>query len=315
MNIIQISTGSKDGNAYYVETTEKKYLFDCGCSLKQIKTVLAEEVLLEIDYVIISHCHSDHIHSLHTFLKKNTKALVYIKDDVLEDIHRKRDIVIRRINDIETYNETVFEKSRVSTKSASDSVRVIDKILSYSDRFISELPEITTIKVQHFDTKIDKSLGDDVFVECPNHCFKLRDGYESLIYLTDCGDISKELILFSTGATYGLIEKNHNVDVLSNNNDLPETIKKRIRQSHMSDAQHDYFVARSRIINVIPIHGSDSNLEYRGEHAEIISDLDKAINNGYLELAHDIFEQMDSVFYGNTYAVKIFRKRIKEMVR
>ncbi|MGD9127378.1 MAG: MBL fold metallo-hydrolase [Planctomycetia bacterium] len=71
MNIISLQSGSK-GNCIYVETDEVRLLFDAGISGKRAEARLAEHGrdIRQVDRVIISHEHTDHIRSLGIFHRK-----------------------------------------------------------------------------------------------------------------------------------------------------------------------------------------------------------------------------------------------------
>ncbi len=73
---------AEHGLSYYIETGQKKILFDTGQSnnfLNNAKTLGID--ISDIDAVIISHGHYDHIGGLYPFLKVNHKAKVYIKKE------------------------------------------------------------------------------------------------------------------------------------------------------------------------------------------------------------------------------------------
>ena len=78
MRICVLSSGSK-GNVTYMEANSKKFLLDAGRNYKYIKDKLQDiDVdIKDIDYIIISHDHSDHISGLKTLISK-THATVII---------------------------------------------------------------------------------------------------------------------------------------------------------------------------------------------------------------------------------------------
>ena len=78
MRICVLSSGSK-GNVTYMEANGKKFLLDAGRNYKYIKDKLLDiDVdIKDIDYIIISHDHSDHISGLKTLISK-THATVII---------------------------------------------------------------------------------------------------------------------------------------------------------------------------------------------------------------------------------------------
>ena len=71
MRICVLASGSK-GNSTYVETEKHKILFDMGTNVRYIKERLEElsVSLNDIDTIIISHIHSDHIGALENYIKK-----------------------------------------------------------------------------------------------------------------------------------------------------------------------------------------------------------------------------------------------------
>lgn len=71
MKVCVLSSGSK-GNTTYIETVKTKILIDAGNSSKYILTKLAELEVIpsEIDAILITHTHSDHIKGLQNLLKR-----------------------------------------------------------------------------------------------------------------------------------------------------------------------------------------------------------------------------------------------------
>ena len=67
MKVVVLSSGSK-GNVTYLETKNKKFLLDAGRNYKYIYENLKDigVDIKSIDYVVITHNHSDHIAGLKT---------------------------------------------------------------------------------------------------------------------------------------------------------------------------------------------------------------------------------------------------------
>ena len=86
MKIINLSSGSK-GNTTYVETNKSKLLIDLGNSSKYVKERLMELNVdpKDIDGILITHTHKDHIKGLEVFCKKY-KTKVYITSKMLEEL-------------------------------------------------------------------------------------------------------------------------------------------------------------------------------------------------------------------------------------
>jgi phosphoribosyl 1,2-cyclic phosphodiesterase len=81
-----LASGS-EGNCTYVETPNHKILFDLGTTTKYIKDSLAsiQIPIEEIDYVLITHVHDDHIKALKTFIKKY-KATICLSQKMYDEI-------------------------------------------------------------------------------------------------------------------------------------------------------------------------------------------------------------------------------------
>ena len=85
MKVCVLSSGSK-GNSTYVETLKHKILIDIGTSSlyveKSLKSIGVDPK--DIDIVLITHAHIDHVNGLRVFSKKY-KPLVYISDKILKE--------------------------------------------------------------------------------------------------------------------------------------------------------------------------------------------------------------------------------------
>ncbi len=71
MKVCVLSSGSK-GNTTYIESNNAKILIDAGNSSKYILTKLAELEVIpsELDAILITHTHVDHVKGLQNLLKK-----------------------------------------------------------------------------------------------------------------------------------------------------------------------------------------------------------------------------------------------------
>lgn len=82
---------SEHGLSLYIETKKHKLLFDLGAS--GLFAENAEKMgvdLSTVDVVVISHGHADHGGGLETFLKRNTKAKIYLHAKAFEKHYSNR---------------------------------------------------------------------------------------------------------------------------------------------------------------------------------------------------------------------------------
>lgn len=86
MRVSVLSSGSK-GNTTYIETDNTKILIDIGNTAKYVKEKLEEFGVdpSELDAILITHTHIDHIKGLRVFEKKYN-TLVYITDVMLKSL-------------------------------------------------------------------------------------------------------------------------------------------------------------------------------------------------------------------------------------
>ena len=76
-----LASGSK-GNCAIVKTANSCIMIDCGCSKKYLEEALAKInlVLADIDAVVLTHQHSDHIRSINMFKKFTIYCPFELKD-------------------------------------------------------------------------------------------------------------------------------------------------------------------------------------------------------------------------------------------
>lgn len=93
LKIVSILENTSSSNQYkkdhglslYIETKNHKILFDVGPNKKFLKNARKMGIVLEdVDVVILSHGHKDHVGGLKHFLKMNKKAKIYVRQSALE---------------------------------------------------------------------------------------------------------------------------------------------------------------------------------------------------------------------------------------
>ena len=105
MKVCVLASGS-EGNSTYVETSTHKILIDLGMNVRYLKTKLEELNidLNEIDTVLISHTHKDHIGALDNFCKKY-KANIFMSKIMYDEL--SEDSIAKSYNHIK-YFDTDF---------------------------------------------------------------------------------------------------------------------------------------------------------------------------------------------------------------
>lgn len=89
VRFLSIASGSK-GNCYYVETAHSRVLIDCGIGIRRVREglALAGIELADLDAVLVTHTHSDHIKGLGVLLK-HASPVVYCHEQVLPELTYK----------------------------------------------------------------------------------------------------------------------------------------------------------------------------------------------------------------------------------
>ncbi len=89
MKVCVLASGSK-GNACFIKTASHNILIDLGISCRQLDSRLKQigEKTEEIDILLITHEHTDHISGLGTFLSK-VKPSIYTTSKTMDKIYRK----------------------------------------------------------------------------------------------------------------------------------------------------------------------------------------------------------------------------------
>lgn len=89
MKVKVLASGSK-GNSTLIRTNKLNILIDCGVTYQYLALELDKINLTpkDLDYILITHTHSDHIKGLASLVKK-TDIKVYILEEMLDEINNK----------------------------------------------------------------------------------------------------------------------------------------------------------------------------------------------------------------------------------
>ena len=194
MKVCVLSSGSK-GNVTYLEVNGTKFLLDVGRNYKYISDQLKEIGIKprDIDYIILTHEHSDHVLGLKTFVTK-TKATVILSEKLLNeliDLKNYPHILICEdtieINGIKIY----------SIHSSHDSVDARNYVIEYNNQKIGYITDTGYINRKNF--KVLKDL--DIYLFESNHDIELltHGPYPAWLkkrVLSDNGHLSNKLASF-----------------------------------------------------------------------------------------------------------------------
>ncbi len=191
MKISVLASGSK-GNSSYIETKDAKILVDIGMPTLYIEKKLNKLNVNpeEIDAIVLTHTHVDHINGLKVFTKKyNTK--VYLTEKMLIDI--------KNIFDIQNYeliegNFNIKDIKVEVIKTSHDAPDSNGYIFNSKEKSICYITDTGYINRKYKEKLTNK----DIYVIESNHDIKmLMEGkypyhLKQRIY-GDCGHLSNEM--------------------------------------------------------------------------------------------------------------------------
>jgi len=154
MKVKVLASGSK-GNSTYLKCGDTSILIDVGIGVTKIHKSLSDinVSLMDIDAVVISHCHSDHIYGLASFIRKS-QAKVYIPIDLLADI--KQIVPIDRIVLID--NNFNIEETKITLLPASHDVPCYGFLIENNDKSLVYLTDTGYVNQKHYETTKNKNI-------------------------------------------------------------------------------------------------------------------------------------------------------------
>ncbi len=150
MRVCVLSSGSK-GNSTYVETKNHKILIDIGTSSLYVEKALKDINIdpRDIDIVLITHSHVDHISGLKVFCKKY-KPTVYISPITLKEAELD-------LNNTKDVNEIDLEEIK-SVKLSHDVGDIRGYIIEEDKSSMVYITDTGYIREKDFDTLKNKTL-------------------------------------------------------------------------------------------------------------------------------------------------------------
>ncbi len=172
MRVCNLSSGS-DGNCTYIETEQVKILVDIGLSCKEICSRLAVLNVKpqEIDAILISHEHNDHIKGLDVFASKY-KTKVYVHEHGIGAVYSKmKKALAQQFYQFGDFSFTINDLIIDNVSLPHDSVHCSGFIFENNKRKISIITDLghTT------DVILNKISGSAlVYLECNHDVDMLR---------------------------------------------------------------------------------------------------------------------------------------------
>ncbi len=220
MRVKVLASGST-GNCTYVETTNHKILIDVGISKKNIEQALAEVDVNfdEINVLLITHEHDDHIKSLGAVLRKSEITCF---------------MTVGTFNAIMTGKNEAL-KSILSTKVESGYIILLNRLeksINYPDILLDE----TIINVLPTFHDAAESVG-----------YKIVCGEQSVVYITDTGYVHTSLYDRICNSDCYVLEFNHDPQVLMASS-RPLNLKRRILSDHGHLSNEDAFITLTKVM-------------------------------------------------------------------
>ena len=221
MKVIVLSSGSK-GNTTYIETQTTKILIDIGNTCKYITEKLSTigVTLGEINAILITHTHTDHIKGLKTFTN-NYSAPIYIT----EKMHPKIPYV-KQYKYIESSLITIRDIKINIIKTSHDAEDSVGYIINNNDKSIVYITDTGYINkkyhpmLSNLDIYIMESNHDVEMLNNGPYPFPLRQRI-----LSDKGHLSNHDSAKYIGDFVGPKTTNIVLAHLSHENNTPELAK------------------------------------------------------------------------------------------
>ncbi len=207
MKVSVLSSGSK-GNTTYIEAKNTKILIDAGNSCKYIIEKLNELNIdpNEIDAILITHTHVDHVKGLQVLLKK-INPCIYITKKMQEELN-----YLENYHIIENPQITIKDLEIDVIKTSHDTEDSVGYIVSNDNKSIVYITDTGYINKKYYDTLKDKEIyimesnHDIEMLHQSSYPFELRQrilsdkghlsNYDSAKYLSKfIGDKTKYILL------------------------------------------------------------------------------------------------------------------------
>ncbi len=189
MKIVVLGSSSS-GNSTYFEFGNKKFLIDVGLGFNDIKNKLSilGTKAEELDFILITHAHNDHVRSLHSFSRVyNTK--IYISKDTFTE-YQKNSLIknYTYFDNIDNIDEIKLVKIPISHDKKGYGF-----VLEYEDKSIFYMTDTGMIHSRYHDKLKNKTVyllesNHDVVMEMNGS----KDYYTKIRNTGDEGHLSND---------------------------------------------------------------------------------------------------------------------------
>ena len=223
MKVTMFASGST-GNSALVQMSGYNILIDCGIPKKNIEENLNKNnlTLSDINFLLITHEHMDHIKSFNSLLKYEDIKILISKgtyNSILETNKHKN------IKSFEIMNKRVLTGSIII-------LNRLEKSIMYHSYQLDNL--VIDILPTFHDAS--ESIG-----------FVIRNEEQKMVYITDTGYVHKELFSKINNADLYVLESNHDPVILMHSQ-RPYPLKMRILSNHGHLSNQDSMVVLAHII-------------------------------------------------------------------
>ena len=151
MKVCVLASGSK-GNSTYIEANNHKILIDVGITCKDLESRLNEigVSINDIDTLLITHSHSDHVKGLPVFYKK-VRPRVYMSDKTYSDIDMLIDYIPIK-------DEFMIDDIDIMTITMSHDVDCHGYIIEYQGSSIVYITDTGYVNEKYYEILKDRTL-------------------------------------------------------------------------------------------------------------------------------------------------------------
>lgn len=228
--LVSVLASGSEGNSTYVETDSIKLLIDIGTTNKNICSKLEELGVdsKEINYIFMTHTHSDHTGALKTFLKHNNPYIVLTEGMIKEfDYLNDYENLIITSEKIEVGDTNV-----IPFKTSHDAVDSRGFLIEDKDASVVYMTDTGYLNQKYFEFLYDKN----IYIMEANHDVEmlLNGGYPKWLksrILSDEGHLSNNSAGFYLAKLIGPNTKKVYLAHLSKENNTEEIALKTVKKT------------------------------------------------------------------------------------